>query len=365
MADARNMSTIRARFLLQKGNFTLDADFEVPARGVTALFGPSGAGKTTLLRCIAGLEHPSRGFFEINGHCWQDDTQNLFLPSHQRPIGYVFQEGGLFPHLSAEGNLEFALRRNRGRRGITFQQAVEWLGIASHLDRFPSQLSGGERQRVAVARALLSAPELLLMDEPLASLDSAGKSEIFPCLERLHAEMAIPILYVSHALDEVARVADHLVALEKGKTIAQGPLLELVTRLDLPLSRLDSSGAVIEATVAEHDDAFHLTYLTFPGGRISVARQNLESGRKIRLRIPARDVSVTLEEPKRSSILNIFEGRVIEIAEDGPSQVMLKLEVGGVYLLARITRKSLHLLGLKPDAKVHVQVKSVALIGGG
>jgi molybdate transport system ATP-binding protein len=289
----------------------------VPGRGVSALFGPSGSGKTMLLRCVAGLERPDIGLLEVNGDCWQDSARRLFLPAHRRPIGYVLQEVGLFPHLSVRGNLEYGWNRlAKAERRVRFDDAVDLLGIQPLLARGTERLSGGERQRVAIARALLTSPRLLLMDEPLAALDQTSKAEILPYLERLHDELAVPVIYVSHSVDEVARLADHLVLLDQGQVRGAGSLSELVTRLDLPLAHGEEAGSVIEARVERIDEAFHLAYLALPCGRIAVARGRLDIGQKARVRIHARDVSIALEHPAHTSILNILPARVLALAEE-------------------------------------------------
>ena len=356
------MSGIEARFEVTLGAFRLEAAFSAPARGVTALFGPSGSGKTTLLRCIAGLERVPGGTLRINGERWQDGGH--FLPTHRRPLGYVFQEASLFAHLSVRANLEYGLRRvPQAAHKVAFEQAVALLGLESLLARDPARLSGGERQRVAIARALLTSPQLLLMDEPLAALDQASKDDILPYLERLHDELAIPVLYVSHALDEVARLADHLVLLERGQVRASGPVAELVTRLDLPLAHGDSAEAIVAATVAAHDAEYGLSYLDSRAGRISLPRVALPAGHAVRVRIRARDVSLMLAHPEGTSILNIFPARVVDISDDSPGHVMVRLDAGGETLLTRITRKSAGLLALAPGAPVFAQVKGVALAG--
>jgi molybdate transport system ATP-binding protein len=355
--------SISARFELALGDFRLDAAFEAPGRGVTALFGPSGSGKTTLLRCLAGLERASSGYLEVNGEIWQDDSRDICLPTHRRPLGYVFQEASLFPHLDVRRNLEYGWKRIPAvQRRVGFEQAVELTGIGHLLERNPARLSGGERQRAAIARALLVSPDLLLMDEPLAALDMASKRDILPYLERLHDELSIPVLYVSHSPDEVARLADYMVLVDGGKTVASGPLKAMLTRLDLPLAHGDEAGVVIDTVVGEHDETYHLTRLDFAGGSISVARQPHALGRPLRLRIHARDVSLALERHVDSSILNILPARVMEITDENPAQAMVRLDAGGVTLLARITRKSSALLGLEPGMAIFAQVKSVALL---
>ena len=265
------MSEICASFSLQLEGFTLDASFSVPATGVTALFGPSGSGKTTLLRCIAGLER-ANGTLYVNGELWQDDTH--WMPTHQRPLGYVFQEASLFPHLSVRANLEYGYKRIPAtERRVQPEQVVEWLGLSHLIDRGdPAKLSGGERQRVAIARALLTSPRLLLMDEPLSALDTRSRQEILPYLERLHRELEIPVLYVSHAMEEVARLADHLVLLEQGRVIAVGTLHETLARLDLPTAYFDDAGVVVEAVVAQQDESYHLTRIDFAGAGFGWAK---------------------------------------------------------------------------------------------
>ena len=229
-------AAIHAQFKLAYSGFTLDVDLDLPGRGVTALFGHSGSGKTALLRCIAGLERANSGFLAVNGRVWQDDSQRVYLPTYQRPLGYVFQEASLFPHLNVRRNLEYGMKRvPASERRASLEQAISLLGIGNLLTQLPDTLSGGERQRVAIARALAVSPQLLLMDEPLAALDQARKQEILPYLEQLHGELNIPILYVSHAADEVARLADHIVVMEAGKVLANGPLSDTLSRLDLPL----------------------------------------------------------------------------------------------------------------------------------
>lgn len=358
------MSGVAARFRLGLGGFALDVDLALPGRGVTAVCGPSGAGKTTLLRCAAGLERAPEGRFEVNGTVWQDEANGRFLPPHRRALGYVFQEAALFSHLSVAGNLDYGLRRTPpARRRVERERAVEMLGLGSLLDRRPERLSGGERQRVAVARALLRSPDLLLMDEPLASLDLASRGEILPYLERLHRELAVPVLYVSHTPAEVARLADHLVLLAGGRVRAAGPYVETVARLDLlDFTPGEEVGVVAEAVVAGHDAEFDLTYLDFSGGRLSLPRQVAVPGERLRVRVLARDVSLALVHPGETSILNVFPARIVELAPDRPGEVMVRLDVGGTALLARVTRKSEALLGLRSGLDLFAAVKSAALL---
>ncbi|MDO8926726.1 MAG: molybdenum ABC transporter ATP-binding protein [Sideroxyarcus sp.] len=356
------MSDIRASFKMQLDSFALDASFTAPAVGVTALFGPSGSGKTTLLRCIAGLER-AQGTLQVHGETWQNDSD--FMPVHKRPLGYVFQEASLFPHLSVRANLEYGFKRILpSERKVPLEQVVEWLGLIRLIDRKdPAQLSGGERQRVAIGRALLTSPRILLMDEPLSALDSNSKQEILPYLERLHRELNIPVLYVSHAMDEVARLADHLVLLEKGRVIASGALHETLASLDLPTAHFDDAGTVLEATVAQQDEKYHLTRLDFAGGQLWVGRVEQPFGTTVRARVLARDVSIATQPPQGSSINNILNARIEEIRDEGPDKVIVRMQVGDAHiLLSRITRRSRDLLGLHAGMYVCAQVKSIALM---
>lgn len=358
------MSGIAGAFCHSQGGFTLDVAFDLPGRGVTAIFGVSGSGKTSLLRCIAGLERADRGRLVVNGEIWQDDAAGVFVPVHRRPLGLVFQEASLFDHLDVQRNLDYGRSRvPAAQRRVSLEQAVELLGIAPLMERRPGTLSGGERQRVAIARALATSPRLLLMDEPLASLDLQRKADVLPYLEKLYAELDIPILYVSHAPDEVARLADHLVLLEAGRVTAAGPTRELMTRLDLPLAHGDAAAAVIEATVTHLEPAWQLSHLEFPGGQISLPSQALQPGQRVRLRIQARDVSLSLQRQEGSSVLNVFAATVTGLADDSPGQRMVSLDAGGSALLARITRKSAAALQLQPGSAVFAQVKGVAVLG--
>ncbi|MGH6819545.1 MAG: molybdenum ABC transporter ATP-binding protein [Methylocella sp.] len=353
--------TLSARFRLDRPDFILDVDLTIPARGVTAIFGPSGSGKTTLLRAIAGLERCGDGFLRIGETLWQDSR--TFVPPHSRRLGYVFQEASLFTHLNVRRNIEYGFKRTPvSERRVSMDRITELLGINSLLDRRPDQLSGGEQQRVAIARALAVSPRILLMDEPLSALDLARKQEIMPYLESLHDELDIPILYVSHSVNEVARLADCLVLIENGRIRATGAIGEMLTRFDLPLVHSDHAEVIIRANVAGHDDEFDLTYLDFHGGRFTVPRNALPVGYPVRLRVAARDVSLTLEPQTGTSILNIFQATVEEIIPEGSAQVTVRLAARGVPILARLTRKSTALLDLKPKKSVYAQVKSVALL---
>ncbi len=364
MSGPGDAGGINATFKGSERGFALDVALQLPGRGVTAIFGPSGAGKTTLLRCIAGLERAQTSYLRVQGEVWQDDAVSVFRPVHQRPLGYVFQEASLFAHLNVQRNLDYGLRRvPLAERRVALGDAIELLGIGQLLQRQSDTLSGGERQRVAIARALAASPRLLLMDEPLASLDVQRKSEILPYLERLHDELDIPILYVSHAPDEVARLADHLVLLEAGRVLASGSTRELMTRMDLPLAHGDSAAAIIDATVSAVEPAYHLSHAEFPGGQISLLNPPLAVGQRVRVRIQARDVSLTLQKQTGTSVLNIFAVTVTGISKDSPGQVMVGLDASGSPLLARISQKSADALGLQLGKAVYAQVKGVAVLG--
>ncbi|MBQ5939083.1 molybdenum ABC transporter ATP-binding protein [Massilia sp. AB1] len=355
--------SIRARFHIDRGGFALDVDLDLPAQGVSALFGHSGSGKTTLLRAIAGLERAPGGYMALGGEIWQDEARGIFVPTWQRAVGYVFQEASLFPHLSVRGNLEFGQKRARRKEGQPSLGAVaELLGILPLLGQDPARLSGGERQRVAIARTLLAAPRLLLMDEPLAALDLKRKLEILPYLERLHDELSLPIVYVSHAADEVARLADHLVLLDAGRVSASGPLGELLARIDLAGAFDEDAGVVVDAVLTGHDED-GMARLSFPGGMLYAARREAMPGSRVRCRIQARDVSLALERPRATSIANILPAEVRELAPAGPAgQVMVRLQTGEIALLARISERSRRELGIVPGTHVWAQVKAVALL---
>ena len=353
--------SIEARFRFSLGEFRLEVDLDLPGRGITSLFGPSGCGKTSLLRAIAGLDRHSDGHLRVGDLLWQD--AGVFVPAHRRPIGYVFQEASLFDHLSVAGNLEYGQKRVPAReRAISLERAVTLLGIGSLLQRRPATLSGGERQRVAIARALAVSPRLLLMDEPLAAVDVERRQEILPWIEALHRELDIPVIHVSHAPEEVARLADHLVLMRAGRVTASGDVHEMFTRLDLPLALEQDATSVIEATVSDHDEEYRLTRLEFAGGQFIMARQPIAVGSPVRLRLAARDVSLTLQRQSGTSILNILPVTVDEISLDDEAQVTVRVLAGGVPILARITRKSALELALQPGMEVFAQAKGIALL---
>ena len=357
---------IEVALRLPRGAFVLDVALALPARGVSALFGPSGCGKTTLLRCLAGLERAPGGRVVVDGEVWQDDAAGVFVPTHRRALGVVFQEASLFEHLDVRSNVEFGWRRLApAERRVSIEQAVDWTGIGALMHRATAGLSGGERQRVAIARALAVSPRLLLMDEPLAALDAARKAEILPAIERLNERSGITIVYVSHAIAEVARLADHVVLMDAGRIVATGPVGELLSRLDLPLPPGEDAGVVQLGAVGALDAPWHLARLDVPGASFWTRDPALPVGHLIRLRVLARDVSLSLSEQPGSSIANQIPAVVEAIADDThPSQVLVRVRThrGQSVLLARVTRRSAQALALAPGLAVWAMVKSVALL---
>jgi molybdate transport system ATP-binding protein len=357
---------LEIRLQVNFADFEVDIDVTLPGSGVTALYGPSGSGKTTVLRCIAGLEKARYGVIRVNGETWLDTAQGVFVPTHKRSIGYVFQEASLFSHLSVTGNLAFGLSRiPRGQRHLQLDQAAELLGIDHLLQRQVNTLSGGERQRVGIARALLTSPGLMLLDEPLSALDSQRKNEILPYLERLHSELDIPMLYVSHAHDEVARLADHLVLLDQGKVLASGPINETLARLDLPLAMGDDAGVTIEGTATDYDSQYQLLTLALPDSELTirVAHRAMALGKRLRIKIQARDVSLNLLADGHSSILNRLPVTVVSHqAADNGAHVIVRLDASGTPILARITRFSFDQLQIHPGQAVWAQIKAAAVL---
>jgi molybdate transport system ATP-binding protein len=355
---------IAAHFSAHLGSFALDTAFEVPGSGVTALFGPSGCGKTTVLRCMAGLARLDHGYLAVNGDIWQDGRH--FTSPHRRPIGYVFQEASLFPHLSVRNNLLYGLRRARmAQPSIGFDDVVELLGIGRLFDRRPTQLSGGERQRVAVGRALLSQPRLLLMDEPLSALDRFSKDDILPYLERLHATLSIPVMYVSHDIAEVERLADTLVLMKDGRVEAAGPLPAVLADPALPFARMPEAASVLEARVENVDADYGLTEVSVSGGRLLVPGNLGSRGARRRVRVLSSDVSLGRQMSVDTTILNALPARIISGVPTAGHQMTVFLALGtdggGAPLLARISRKSWDALAFKPDEAIVARVKAVAL----
>lgn len=353
----------RVELKLQRSTeFCLDAAFDIPDKGITVLFGPSGCGKTTVLRCTAGLER-AKGRVQIGEHVWQDDVAGVFVPTYERKLGYVFQEASLFPHLDVEANLNFGLKRSRSKGGESrLEEAVELLGIGHLRSRRVQELSGGERQRVAIARALVLTPDIVLMDEPLAALDWARKQEILPWLERLRDELSVPMLYVTHSADEMARLADQLVCFENGRIVAEGPLEEVLLKR-WPGAKADGASVVLSGTVNVVDGRWKTLRIVAGGVNLEVPDPGRSAGDTVRVRVLARDVSLTLDEPGRTSIRNIIPAVVESIDETGEeANVLVRLAAGENKLLSRITRRSLSELGLVPGTALFAQIKAAAVI---
>ncbi len=344
-----------------QGAFALQAQFQSDGR-LTALFGPSGSGKTTIVNAIGGLLRPDHGRITVQGRMLVDTANDVFVPKHRRRIGYVFQEGRLFPHLNVCRNLLFGRWFTpKGERKASFDRVVDLLGIAHLLDRRPSTLSGGEKQRVAIGRALLADPQLLLMDEPLASLDDARKAEIYPYIERLRDESVVPIVLVSHSVAEIARLATSVVVLSEGRVVASGPTAEVLRHTSFfAQSGLTEAGALIEARVCGHDEAYELTVLQARAGSLTVPRLPQPIGTSLRVRLRARDIIIAVKEPEGLSALNVLPGFISSINEAEGASMDVQLDCGGDSIVARVTRRSVEELGLKPGLAVHAIIKSIA-----
>lgn len=353
--------TLKLDFTVDRGSFILHAGLQLPARGVTALFGRSGSGKTTLLRCIAGLKRQKGGYLNFRGQTWQQG--GFFLPTWKRPLGYVFQEASLFPHLRVAQNLDYGYRRvAEDRRRLHPEEVICLLGLEPLLERYPEQLSGGQRQRVSLGRALLTSPELLLMDEPLASLDAVSKEEILPFFERLRDELGIPIIYVSHSIDEVIRLADHMVLIDEGRVIAQGELRELLVNRELPFVRTENASAVLHGRVRRADAGDSLMELEVDGQPLLMGQHPVGSGQAVRVKIMARDVGLARHPPPDTSFLNCLRVRLLDIQPGvQPSQLLARLQLGGQILLSRLSLRSARHLALQPGQTLHALIKGVAL----
>ena len=358
--------SIAAAFRGRLGDFVLDTEFTVPASGVTGLFGPSACGKTTVLRCIAGLQRFGEGRCAVDGDIWQDKSS--FRPAHRRAVGYVFQEASLFPHLSVIGNLLYGTRGRRPRPpadAIGFDDVVALLGLSALVDRTPQNLSGGERQRVAIGRALLSQPKLLLMDEPLSALDAQTKSEILPFLERLRDSLSLPIIYVSHDMREIERLAEHLVLMQSGRVQASGLLSQLQSDPAAPLAGGQGASVTFDCVVSHYDAAYGLATLTVAGGEFIAPLSDAAIGSRHRVTVAAADVSLAHAPPQGTTILNILPCRIVSAARTGINEMTVVLGLGmegtGPRLLARVTRWSWDKNGFAEGTTVYCQIKSVAL----
>jgi molybdate transport system ATP-binding protein len=349
---------ISARFQAALGQFRLDAAFDIPGAGVTGLFGPSGCGKTTLLRCIAGLQRLPQGRLRVGDDIWQDE--HIFLAPHRRAVGVVFQESRLFPHLSVRENLRFGLRR-AGAVRIAEDEVTALFDLAPLLTRMPARLSGGERQRVAIGRALLAQPRLLLLDEPLASLDRASAAKILPQLREISARFAVPMLHVSHDMAELERIADHLLLMREGRIAAAGRLAAMLTDFALPFAGQRDAAAVLDLTITGFDAHYVLTACAGGGLAFSVPGRLGPVGAAVRLRIRASDVGIIKDQPPASSVLNTLRARILAAEAGEGAHMNLILAAGEARLLSSITRKSWDGLGLRPGDEVHAQIKAMAL----
>jgi molybdate transport system ATP-binding protein len=347
------------------GNFTVDVAISGEEHGVTALFGRSGAGKTSVISMVAGLIPPDEGSITVKGRKLFDSAKSIDVQPEKRRCGYIFQDGRLFPHLTVKSNLTYGMRLvPRSERFVSYDQVVEMLGIDHLLSRRPAKLSGGEKQRVAIGRALLTNPNLLLMDEPLASLDVARKGEVLPFISKLSREISIPILYVTHSLDEILNLADMVVLLESGKVVAQGTVEDVMSRLDLQhFAGTFDAGVVVGTEVEAHDSVDGLTTLRFGGGALKLPLFNVAIGERVRVRIRARDVAIALSRPEKISVQNIFPAIVEEVVDSTESLVEVRLDIG-CPLLSRITPAAKADLKLAPGQHVYALVKSVAISRG-
>jgi len=358
------MSRLIARCHVCYPGFELNVALDVPASGVLALFGPSGSGKTTLIRCLAGLERAPNGFLQVGDETWQDESRGVYVPMHRRPIGYVFQDARLFPHLSVRSNLVYGFNRTPSdQRKVSLEQVVGILGIQHLLERRPHKLSGGEQQRVAIGRALLTSPRLLLLDEPLSSLDTQRKREVLPFIQRLYKELQIPIVYVSHSVSEILQLAHRVAVLQAGELKAFGPLSDVFARLDLPNSAgRRSLGAVIDAEIVEHEPSYGLTRLTFVGGTLYVPLQTLDVGESLRVHVLSTDVTLLrCTSATATSALNMLDAQVVEIKEADQATVDILLDVG-CPLVASVTKKSLSNMDIRPGQRLCAHIKTLALV---
>lgn len=360
--SGHDQAGLALRCELQRKDFSLNVDLVIPTSGITGIFGESGSGKTTLLRCIAGLEAAASGRLVVDGEVWHDAATGISLSVQARQIGYVFQEPRLFPHLNVRRNLEYGRDRTTvADKRVDFGQIVELLGLRHLLHRAPTELSGGEAQRVAIGRALLRAPRIVFMDEPLAGLERARKDEILPFLDRLQLELSVPIVYVSHSIDEVCRLCDYLVVMQSGRVLATGDLQSMLVRMDLPILNGEEAGAVIQGSVSAYDSDYDLTQLDFSGGKLQIPGRHQAPGSDLRIRVRANDVSLCRDKPEQSTILNIIPATIERIQPDRGPVALVRLRVGTDTLLARITRRSCDKLSLKEGDSVMAQIKAVSV----
>jgi molybdate transport system ATP-binding protein len=357
------VTPIRGQLQLSHGRFQLDAQFELSGTGTTALCGRSGAGKSTLLRCIAGLEPQAGGHLQVGEDCWFDAQRRLHRPPHERSVGFVTQEPNLFQHLNVRENLRYGRRRTAATQP-TESEVIDSLGLSQLLLRRVGQLSGGERQRVAIGRALMRAPRVLLLDEPVSALDVSSRQEVLAYLQRVLQHFAVRTLYVSHDLREAARIAADMIWLEHGHVIAHGPAAYVLTDLKLPFAELDEAAGVLTVQVQAHDAAAALTLARRGADVMWLPRMDAAIGTQLQVQIAARDVSLALSKPQDISILNVLHARIADLVPSAhmPGQMLVRLQVGDEWLLARVTQKSAEMLALRPGLEVWAMVKAVALV---
>lgn len=353
--------SLKLDIALVRKNFSLNINAEIANQGITAVYGSSGSGKTTLLRSIAGLEKNVTGRIFFNDEIWLNENKKLAV--EKRRVGFVFQHACLFPHLNVRQNINFGLHRSASKnQNYSFDEITEILGLTSLLDQNSQSLSGGEKQRVAIARAILSHPRILLMDEPLGSLDNKRKQDILPYLEKIHQELGLPILYVSHSEDEIAQLADHVIVMSAGKITEQGKLHDILNDLNSPFAQLDNCFSVIDCKIKSIQQEFKLAHAQFEEFELRLPSQQLKLEQNIRVRVLAKDVSLSLELSKNSSILNSLKAKICEIKSDSNAQCLIRLSVGNTYLISRISDYSKQKLNLAIGMKVYAQIKAVALI---
>ena len=352
---------ISAQFIINRGSFCLDINLNINTEGIISIYGASGSGKTTFLRALAGLEVSDNGYIQIGNQIWQD--KNNYISTYKRTVGFVSQESNLFPHLNVKKNIEYGFKRiNNRQKNISVNQIISLLEIDHLLERNPKTLSGGEKQKVAIAQAIASNPHLLLLDEPLSALDKTSKDEIFPYLKSINYNLNIPIVYVTHNRNEIIALADIMIFLDRGKIKASGLVKDLFSSLELSLAHERDAVTIIEAVVIKNDKSYGLAVLKFKGGRFIINSKPLKIGTRVRLQVFARDVSITLQSQKNTSILNIFPTVIDDLYSEDNSLVTLRLMADRTPILARITRKSVEELNLKPKDKVFAQVKTVSLL---
>jgi molybdate transport system ATP-binding protein len=356
--------TIEIQLRLNREDFCLDVDMTLPGQGITVLFGASGSGKTTVLRCVAGLEAGATGLVRMGDLVWLSSDIGFQLPAHQRPLGYVFQEASLFAHLNVRQNIEFGLKRVKpANTQESVRDVVDLLGISHLMGRSIDGLSGGERQRIAIARALVTQPQVLLLDEPLAALDPSRKQEVMPWLERLRDELRIPMIYVTHSVDELTRLGDHLVVMNKGKVKRSGPVAQTLSAFDAQGLAGQDAGVLLEGQVEAVSSEWHLAQVKLPHGHLWVRDDGVSVGQRVRLRVLARDVSLATQEPQHTSIQNHFAATILNAQDDlHPSQLLVQLGLGEDKVIARITRRAWDQLDLQNGQTVWAQVKSVAVV---